>query len=114
VRVEVHGGGTSRLPNMRKIFDACSSDNVFVCWNSNQSDLEDGGLEANFALVKDKIRFVHMRDLYLEEYPWRKLLGLLRESGYRGYCCAEIGESNDPLRVMRYYRALFLAYQGLP
>jgi sugar phosphate isomerase/epimerase len=113
VRVEVHGQDTSRLPNMRKILDAAASDNVFVCWNSNASDLLDGGLEANFALVKDKIRFVHMRDLYIEDYPWRSLLRLLRQAGYGGYCCAEIGESADPLRVMRYYRALFLAYQDL-
>jgi len=111
VRVEVHGSETSRLPNMRKILDRAKHDNVFVCWNSNQSDLDDGGLEANFALVKDKIRFVHMRDLYLEEYPWRRLLRLLRESGYAGYCCAEISESGDPVRVMRYYRGLFFAYQ---
>jgi len=113
VRVEVHGGDTSRLPNMRKILDQAAHPNVFVCWNSNDSDLLDGGLEENFALVKEKIRFVHMRDLFIENYPWRKLLRLLREARYAGYCCAEISESNDPLRVMRYYRALFLAYQDL-
>ena len=113
VRLEVHGQGTSRLPNVRKILDYAAHPNVFVCWNSNQTDLEDGGLEANFQLVKDKIHFVHMRDLFLEEYPFRKLLRLLRDSGYKGYCCAEIPESNDPLRVMKYYRGLFLAYQDL-
>ncbi len=113
VRVEVHGEGTSRLPNIRKILDASKSGNVFVCWNSNQSDLLDGGLKANFELVKDRIRFVHMRDLYLEEYPFRQLLSLLRGAGYQGYCCAEIPESADAVRVMKYYRGLFLAYQDL-
>ena len=54
-----------------------------------------------------------MRDLYLEEYPWRKLLTRLNESGFRGFCLAEIAGSADPLRVMRYYRALWLACQGL-
>ena len=53
-----------------------------------------------------------MRDLFVEEYPWRKLIGLLDGIGFAGYCCAEIPESPDPLRVMRYFRALFLAYRG--
>jgi sugar phosphate isomerase/epimerase len=113
IRVEVHGRDTSRLPRMKKIMDYADHDNVFVCWNSNQNDLEDGGLEANFDLVKDRIRFVHMRDLYLDEYPWRRMLGLLRGINYTGFCCAEIGESPDPLRVMRYYRSLFLALQDV-
>ena len=114
IRVEVHGSDTSRVPRMRKIMDYADHDNVFVCWNSNQSDLEDGGLDANFDLLKHKIHFVHMRDLYLEEYPWRRLLQLLQGINYQGYCCAELGQaSEDPLRVMRYYRALFLAYQDI-
>jgi sugar phosphate isomerase/epimerase len=114
IRCEVHGAETCRVPRMKKILDYANNDNVFACWNSNQADLEDGGLEANFKLLEKKIHFVHMRDLYLEEYPWRKMLQLLRKSGYRGYCCAELGAvSPDPLRVMRYYRALFLAYQDL-
>jgi sugar phosphate isomerase/epimerase len=111
VRVEVHGQGTCRLPNLRKLIDHANHANVFVCWNSNQEDLLDGGLEANFQLVKDKIRFVHLRDLYLEEYPFRKLFRLLREARFGGYACAEISESGDPVRVMRYFRGLFLAYQ---
>ena len=47
---------------------------VRVCWNSNQTDLLDGGFDANFKLLKDQIGQVHMRDLYLEEYPWRALI----------------------------------------
>ncbi len=111
IRLEVHGSDTSRIPRAKKILDYADHNNVFVCWNSNQTDLDDGGLEKNFALLKDKIHFVHMRDLYLEEYPWSKMLQMLQKSGYSGYCCAEIPASSDPLRVMNYYRALFLAYQ---
>jgi hypothetical protein len=87
--------------------------NVGACWNSNQSDLEGSGFDHNFNLIKDKIFSVHMRDLYLEEYPFRKLLTGLNESGFGGFCLAEIPESNDPLRVMHYFRGLWLAYQGL-
>jgi len=54
-----------------------------------------------------------MRDLYLEEYPFRKLLTRLNKIGYSGFCLAEIPPSTDPVRVMRYFRALWLAYQEL-
>lgn len=37
----------------------------------------------------------------------------LNEISFSGYCLAEIGPSLDPVRVMRYYRALWLAYQAL-
>lgn len=113
VRVEVHGSGTSLLPNMRRIMEVADHPNVGVCWNSNQTDLEGAGFDHNFDLVKDRIVEVHMRDLFLEEYPWRRLLTGLVGHGYQGYCLAEIPESADPVRVMRYYRAMWLSYQGL-
>jgi len=111
IRLEVHGRGTSLLPNIRRIMDVADHPNVGVCWNSNQTDLEGEGLDHNFDLVRDRIVEVHMRDLFLEEYPWRRLFARLRQSGYSGYCLAEIPASTDPLRVMRYYRALWLALQ---
>ncbi|MCE5271067.1 sugar phosphate isomerase/epimerase [bacterium] len=111
VRVEVHGPQTSSFPVYHPIMEQTTSPNVYVCWNCNETDLDDGGLEHNFSLVAGRIHFVHMRDLYIEDYPWRKLFGLLKSSGYKGYCCAEIPESADPVRLMKYYRALFLAYQ---
>jgi len=113
VRLEVHGGGTDRIENIVKILAAADHPMVEIVWNSNQTDLQ-GGLEANFAKVRSRIGQIHMRDLFIEEYPWRKLIALLRDSGFLGYACAEIGESNDPLRVMRYFRALFLAYLETP
>jgi len=112
IRLEVHGAGTSQLPHIRRIMDVACHPNVGVCWNSNQSDLDGAGFEANFDSVKDRIVAVHMRDLDLEEYPWRRLLTRLNDASFAGYCLAEIPESADPLRVMRYYRALWLAYQA--
>ncbi len=113
VRLEVHGSETSRIEYAQKIMEIADHPMVTINWNSNQSDLQGGTLEENFARLAPKIRHVHMRDLYLEEYPWRRLAGLLAAAKFGGYCCAEIPESPDPLRVMRYYRALFLSYQGL-
>jgi hypothetical protein len=45
------------------------------------------------------------------EYPYREFLKLLRESGYDGYCNAEIDASCEPIRLMQYYRTLFMAFQ---
>jgi sugar phosphate isomerase/epimerase len=113
VYVEIHGNPTSLVPHMKTVMDVANHPNVGVCWNSNQTDLAGEGFEHNFNLVKKKIFTVHMRDLYLEEYPFRKLLTALNDTGFTGYCFAEIPASPDPLRVMKYYRSLWLAYQGL-
>jgi sugar phosphate isomerase/epimerase len=112
IRLEVHGSGTSLLPHIKTILDTANHPQVGVCWNSNQTDLEGQGFDANFDLVKDKIVEVHLRDLFLAEYPWRRLLTRLNGIGYASFCLAEIPESPDPLRVMRYFRGLWLAHQA--
>jgi sugar phosphate isomerase/epimerase len=111
IRLEVHGTATSLLPNIRTILDAADLPNVGACWNSNPSDLDGEGFDRNFDLVKQKILAVHMRDLFLEDYPFRRLLRRLNEIQFNGFCLAEIPQSQDPVRVMKYYRALWLAYQ---
>jgi sugar phosphate isomerase/epimerase len=111
--VEVHGSGTSLVPNIKSIMDTADHPNVGVCWNSNATDLAGEGFDHNFNLVKKKIFTVHMRDLYLEDYPFRKLLTALNGNNFTGFCFAEIPSSTDPVRLMKYYRSLWLAYQGL-
>ncbi len=114
IQLEVHGTETARLPRIRKILDyGGNHPGVRVCWNSNPTDLLDGGFEPAFKLVKNQIGQIHMRDLFVEEYPWRALLGALTEMKFQGYCFAEIPPSADPVRVLKYFRAVFRAYQGL-
>jgi len=113
VRLEVHGSETSRIDYAERIMGIANHRMVNINWNSNQSDLQGDGIDANFARLSAKIAHVHMRDLFVEEYPWRRLIALLSGMKFGGYCCAEIPESNDPIRVMRYFRSLFMAYQGL-
>lgn len=113
IRLEVHGTATSLLPNIRRIMDVADHPSVGVCWNSNPTDLAGEGFDRNFDLVKDKIFAVHLRDLFLEDYPFRKLFARLNEMQFHGFCLAEIPPSTDPVRVMKYFRALWLAYQGL-
>lgn len=112
IRVCAHGRETSRIPIIKKIMDAADCSNVYVNWNCNPTDSEDGGLDANFNLVKDKIFSLHMHEL-CDDYPYRRLFELLVNDGFNGYCYAEIDGSSDPIRVMNYYRALFLALQNI-
>jgi len=111
IRVEVHGSGTNIVSKVKKMVDYSESPYVFVNWNCEKNDTKDPGLEANFHSVKDRIRNVHLHELW-EEYPYRRLFELLRQSGYEGYCDAEIPESTEPIRLMKYYRACFLALQN--
>jgi sugar phosphate isomerase/epimerase len=114
IQLEVHGSETPRVPRIRKILDnGGNHPNVRACWNSNQTDLLDGGFDANFKLLSQQIGQVHMRDLALEEYPWRQLVSSLAAMKFGGFCFAEIPESTDALRVLQYFKALFRAYQGI-
>ena len=114
IQLEVHGSETSRVPRIRKILDyGGNHPGVKICWNSNQTDLLDGGFEENFKLLKNQIGQIHMRDLYLEEYPFRALITNLVAMNFHGYCFAEIPESTDGVRVLHYFKGLFRAYQGL-
>ncbi len=115
IQLEVHGAETQRIPRIVKILQyAERHPGVWICWNSNPTDLMDGGLEKNFALLKDRIGQVHMRDLYVEEYPWQRLIQLLQEMKFPGYCFAEQGEiTSDGVRVLRYFRGMFRHMEGL-
>jgi sugar phosphate isomerase/epimerase len=114
IQLEVHGAETQRVPRIRKILDyGRNHPGVRICWNSNPTDLLDGGFEANFRLLRDQIGQIHMRDLYLEEYPFRALITALSDMKFQGYCFAEIDASADPVRVLKYFRGLFRAYQIL-
>ena len=112
IRVCVHGNGTNSVPVIKKIIDYSNSPYVYVNWNCDLLDTSGKGLEYNFNLVKDRIKGVHMHDLHNEDYPYRLFFKLLAESGYKGYCNAEVAASCEPVTFMKYYRALFLALQN--
>ena len=114
VRVEVHGRKTNQVHVIKKIVDYSQSPYVYVTWNCLPEDLLGEGFRANYNMLKDRIRGLHMRDLYLEDYPYRELFRLLRADGFTGYCNCEVSRvSCEPIEFMKYYRALFLAYQDV-
>lgn len=109
VRVEVHGPGTSDPGVMRKIMDAANHPAVVICWNSNPGETVNGSIAAAFDLLKHKLgATIHIHDLYETSYPYRELFGLLKAQNYDGWCLSESPATTDAVRVMHYYRALFL------
>jgi sugar phosphate isomerase/epimerase len=111
IRVEVHGAITQELPHFARILQYADHPNVYACWNSNSTDVKNGSVKDTFALVAPKLHEVHLRDLFEEDYPWRELFALLSARGYQGYTLAEIPESADPERVLRYFKALWMSFQ---
>lgn len=113
VRLEVHGKETQLPANIRAIMDHADHLNALVCWNSNAADMdENGSIEANFNLLKDKIALVHITEIGVYQYPWQDLFNRLKDINYQGYCLAEIQHNPDPERFMKYYRTLFDLYTG--
>jgi len=110
VEIRVCNDGPT-IGQIKKIIDMSQSPHVYVNWNCPMSDIEGDGFEANFNSVKKLIRNIHIRELW-NEYPWRQFFSLLSKSGYTGYCDAEVNASADPIRFLKYYRALFLALQN--
>jgi sugar phosphate isomerase/epimerase len=108
IRLEVHGPGTQDPAVIKQIIQTADHPQVRVCWNSNPGEAVNGSLKHSFDLLKDRLgRTVHIHDLFDPNYPYRELFALLREMDYDGYCLSESPATSDPLRVMRYYKALW-------
>lgn len=115
IQLEVHGAETQRIPRIVKMLNyADRHPGFWICWNSNPTDLMDGGFDKNFALLKSRIGQVHMRDLYWEEYPFQRLINSLQDMKFDGYCFAELGDtSTDGVRVLKYWRGMFRQMEGI-
>jgi hydroxypyruvate isomerase len=109
VRVEAHGTLTQELPNMKAIFDQVSEPNVKICWNSNDPDLLQAGLEGNFNMVKKWIGdTVHVRGFKISNYPYQDLLNLLAGINYKGWILIEAStEPADKIAAMKEQLNLF-------
>lgn len=106
--VEVHGKDSAHPPRCAAMMQAADHRSVGICWNSNPDDLMGGtSIKPAFDLLRPWLLNVHINELWNEKYPWRELFTLLRETGYDRYTLAEIPETTDPLRLMKYYRGLW-------
>ena len=112
LRLEVHGRGTQDPEVIRKIIEIADHDQVRVCWNSNPGEVREGSIAAPFEMLKASFSdVVHIHDLYDANYPYRELFALLNGIDYSGWCLSESPATTDPLKVMRYYRALWTELQ---
>jgi sugar phosphate isomerase/epimerase len=109
VRVEAHGTLTQELPNMKAIFDQVTEPNVKICWNSNDCDLLQAGLQGNFNMVKKWIGdTVHVRGFNISNYPYQELLNLLAGINYNGWILIESDtEPADKIAAMKEQLKLF-------
>ena len=112
--LEVHGGGTSHPPNVKKIMDACGHSQVGLTWNSNKEDIKDGSVEEYFKLLWPWVRSCHINELYKDAagaYPYRELFRLFRANGYDRVTLCEVGRTppdlDSGIEVLRYYKALW-------
>ncbi|HET7842208.1 MAG TPA: sugar phosphate isomerase/epimerase, partial [Terriglobia bacterium] len=104
-----------RTTNILKIMQSCEHPAVGICWNSNPTDIQNGSVRAGFEMLKPWLRSCHINNLDSKDYPWRELFGLFRDAGYDRYTFCEIGEpSCEPVRFMKYYRALWEYTAGIP
>ena len=106
--MEIHGRGTSDPPVAAAILRSAGHKNVGACWNSNDTDVTNGSVKASFELLPPWIKSVHINELADDRYPWRELFTLLREARYDRYTFAEVAQSKEPERFLRWYRALWL------
>ncbi|MCH9656794.1 MAG: TIM barrel protein [Planctomycetes bacterium] len=109
IRLEVHGK-CAHLPTIRKILDVADHPNVAICWNCNKQDLEGKGLEANFALVKDRLgATTHIHDLIHSDYPHKRFFELMAGVNYTGWLMLEEGKQpkKDTVAALSEQRKLF-------
>jgi hypothetical protein len=104
--VEVHGRDTQLPPVCADIMKATRHDNVGLCWNSNPTDVVNGSVKQSFALLRPWLKSCHINEL-VSGYPYRELFRLMRETKYDRWALCEAGESKEPERFLRYYRALW-------
>lgn len=109
IRVEVHGHLTQNPTVMKQIFDVATNKNCYICWNSNDEDLDPPGLEANFAMLKPRLGdTVHVRELNVGDYPYTKLMKLFTGMNYKGWILMEARtEQADKVAAMAEQVAVF-------
>jgi sugar phosphate isomerase/epimerase len=109
IRVEVHGHLTQLPANMKAIFDQVTEPNVKVCWNCNDQDLVEPGLEYNFNMLKGWFgETVHIRELNVGDYPYQQLLDLFVGMDYNGWILLEARtKPDDRVVALKEQKAVF-------
>jgi len=91
--------------------DVADHPNVYVCWNSNDEDLQGGGLKQNFNLVKKRLGdTVHVRELNVGSYPYQHLMDMFVAMNYKGWILLECRtDPADKVKAMMEQHDVFKA-----
>jgi sugar phosphate isomerase/epimerase len=108
IRLEVHGK-CAELPTIQAIMEVATHDNVYVCWNSNKTDLAGDGLEKNFHRVRARFGSTcHVRELDSPDYPFQELIRLLVTTRWEGWMLLEASSKPaDRVAALARQRELF-------
>jgi sugar phosphate isomerase/epimerase len=108
IRLEVHGK-CAELPTIKAIMDVATNDNVFICWNSNKTDLAGDGLAKNFERVRKRFgSTLHVREFSAPDYPWQELFNLLVKTKWDGWMlCEASAKVPDKVAALAEQRKLF-------
>jgi sugar phosphate isomerase/epimerase len=109
LRLEVHGEETQEVFNIKAIMDVANHPNATVCWNCNSQDLNGGGLEANFNMVKARFGDIcHVRELNEKGYPYQDLMKLFVKNNYKGWILLECRtDPADKVKALIEQREIF-------
>lgn len=114
LRLEVHGNETQELSNIKAIMDVANHPKATVCWNCNAQDLNGGGLEANFNMVKARFGDIcHVRELNDTTYPYQDLMNLFKKINYQGWILLECRtDPADKVKALIEQREIFEKMTG--
>ena len=79
---------------------------VGIVHNCDPREMNFGPISCFYEPVKQHLRHVHMHDLE-SDYPYKALFALLKRDGYGGFLSLESSGSDDPVRVIGLYAALW-------
>jgi sugar phosphate isomerase/epimerase len=108
IRLEVHGK-CSEPATIKKIMDVATNENVFLCWNSNKTDLSGEGFEKNFQILRPRFgSTLHVRAFNAPDYPWQELFNKLVQSKWEGWMLCEAADKvMDKVAALAEQRKVF-------
>ena len=109
VRFEMHGD-FYRPTDVLEVLHQADHPQIKLIYNSDPRDVTDSSAAEVIHEVMPYVTHVHMHELTDPRYPYREMIELLTDSGYTGFCVAEIQSSPEPERLLRYYHDLWHAY----
>lgn len=109
LRLEMHGDFIRPADVLEVLHQTDDHPGLKLIYNCDRRDVVDGSMADCLHEVMPYVTHVHMHELTHADYPYAEMLGLLDESGFPGFCVAEIQKSPEPERLLAYYHDLWHA-----